>query len=86
MCDCKWESIDSAPRDGSWFLGYIDMPMIMRWKSNLIQRFVDIGDGNYRKENYDAGEWINGTGFFYKNANPTHWMPLPQAPKDTGGK
>jgi len=74
----KWQTMDSAPRDGSEFLGYFpeykDISYeprkieIWRWKDN-----PRVGRGWFshttEQDDYDL-----------EDNPPTHWMPLPDAP------
>lgn len=66
-----WQPIDTAPRDGTWF----DVWAVMRGSS---QRFtnVEIGDdGRYFVNENDAG-------YLGDCWTVTHWMPLPEPPKE----
>ncbi|MFV1737365.1 hypothetical protein VWX99_20035, partial [Phaeobacter sp. JH18-27] len=65
-----WQPIESAPKDGTWFLGfeprkYIeDQIRVWRWvETNSFTGFEDAAD----------------TSDFYDQ--PTHWRPRPLAPK-----
>jgi hypothetical protein len=62
----EWRLIESAPRDGTHFLGY-DPSLFGRW-------IVWWEDGGWY---IDAGSQ-DGSG--YKNMPVTHWMPLPAPP------
>lgn len=62
----KWEPIETAPRDGTWILGWR--------KSNV---FID---GVQTVMAFDDVEdhWVDGC---FEVDPPTHWMPLPEPPK-----
>lgn len=64
-----WRSIETAPRDGSWFLV---------WNGNWV------GVAKYR-EPYDDTDpcpsWEDETGHFI-TPQPTIWQPLPEPPKE----
>jgi hypothetical protein len=64
----KWQPIETAPRDGSFLLGYYKMwkcPTIIRWQKS------QYGDFGY----WDCARVCSD------NIHPTHWMPLPDAPE-----
>lgn len=65
----EWRTIESAPKDGTVFLGYRD------------GRYREC----YRVEREEETWFFGGTIGAHKNApwlRPTHWMPLPEAPHD----
>lgn len=70
----QWQDISTAPRDGTWFLGFQTTP----------------GDYENRIAICRWGEWRNTDGitgglFIAPNGlMPTHWMPLPAGPEDVG--
>ena len=79
----EWQPIETAPRDGTWFL-------ICRanegWESYEIgaydplfhDRFTEVGAGGlYKKEVVITYEWRGFNNF----DRATHWMPLPEPPK-----
>lgn len=69
----NWLPIETAPRDGAEVI--------------LLDRYGTVGAGFYSEE----GGYKSDVGFFFegdrgniliaRNADPTHWMPLPEAPK-----
>lgn len=65
----EWKTIESAPKDGSWFLGWTP-----------IDRIPNVGPMYWRKHsrNKNGGWW---TSHFLFREQPTHWMPLPEPPK-----
>lgn len=88
-----WKHIDTAPMDGTRFLAYgfgpaneehmlydrskDRVPSIrICWRVKLSSvRDVDMGQGLFRKEPYTSDYGWKGWCF-----EPTHWMPLPDAP------
>jgi hypothetical protein len=78
----EWRPIETAPRDGSWFViaraGNPDDPEfeLGRYDPLMLPRYVEAGDGLYRKELQRGYEWQG-----FDNFNrATHWMPLPEPP------
>jgi hypothetical protein len=61
-----WQSIDTAPRDGT---------SVLVWFPEL-GHMVASFNGHDAVNN--AGGW--SVGFDYYGPKPTHWMPLPPAP------
>jgi hypothetical protein len=68
MSDKVWQPIESAPRDGTPFLGYDGSEMtVVQWtKWGEIGYWTLLVCGAYAED----GEWT-----------PTHWMPLPYPPE-----
>lgn len=65
----EWESIKTAPRDGTMVLGTNGRSVVSMWWDDRDSAFPwAIVDG--------AGQ-INA----WMEAAPTHWMPLPEPPK-----
>ena len=63
----NWKSIETAPKDGTWILGWLGHrntgeAKTLRWT-----------DGAYYQGFIDK----NGA-----TSRPTHWMPLPEPPDD----
>jgi len=66
----KWQPIETAPRDGTVFLGsYCELcpPVIYKWVG-LFGHFT----GQTKPFLYSATDY----------PQPTHWMPLPEPPKE----
>ena len=81
MCKCKWQSIESAPKD--WGVTKFDV-----WIDG-----IRVADCWWGKATYETGEAgivyqsdydCNGPVDSYVH-NPTHWMPLPAAPTGEPG-
>lgn len=72
----EWQDIESAPRDGTWFLGHFPGQKI---RAIPCHRCADLREGH-------AGEYffgMYGIGALYGDNFmlwPTHWMPLPDPP------
>ena len=64
----QWKPIDTAPKDGTVFLGY------------KLGQFREC----YKVPRDDCDMWcfggISGADDLFPNIKPTHWMPLPKAP------
>lgn len=73
----QWQTIDSAPKDGATILGwseYMDEPCTVRWRNN---EWESSWDG------WEVVEYMSDFGTEYRDPGPvTHWMPLPEPPKD----
>jgi len=68
-----WQPIETAPKDGSWFLGY--WPECYFEDRIIATQWHDFGLGDpYWLDAPDNRDWTA----------PTHWRPLPAAPT-TGG-
>lgn len=77
----EWQPIDTAPKDGVRVLlvdayGNVD---IADYEEEIEERFVltDPGKKSYEKVREIVGYWNTENVF-----NPTHWMPLPDPPKE----
>lgn len=80
----EWRPISEAPRDGTRVLVWSDelymKPYISWWGV----------DHNAPEDGNEQEEWLTGdgdswsTGYYYTPCKPTHWMPLPPAPKTDG--
>ncbi len=81
-----WQSIETAPKDGSWVLLFGGKPdcdfdcdaarppvVAARWIPTEIRTTYD-SPGLWRFCSYDSG-------YYGEWENPTHWMPLPEPPK-----
>ena len=76
-----WQPINTAPTDGTWFLicnardGFNSYE-VGRYEPMLWPKYVEAGDGLYRKEMQHIHEW-RGLNNMHR---ATHWMPLPEPP------
>ena len=68
MCNCEWRDIETAPKDGTVFLGY---------KRGQFREC-------YKVPRDDCDMWCfggtSGADDLFPNIKPTHWMPLPKPP------
>lgn len=62
-----WQPMETAPKDGTWFLACATAP---GWGATRVVRFAHPDDRLP----------IHGEGNLWPSP-PTHWMPLPDAPK-----
>ena len=76
--DGEWQPIETAPKDGSWFLGY---------RPDLeAQEAVDIWHWDAEAETDGApGFWINAADSNL-DETPTHWRPMPTPPVASASK
>lgn len=80
-----WQSIDSAPKDGTPFIG---------WSSEYGQRETHwrlFGEGSSAKQRFDRGEgpsgsweWSEPQSNWGSSWSPTHWQPRQEPPALTG--
>lgn len=69
-----WQPIETAPKDGTRFLGAND-------EGISITSWSDMWNGTWTDE---ASTTDDGHGWYgHDNWIPTHWMPLPEPPKTT---
>ena len=67
----EWQTIDTAPKDGTGFLYFQKLPFGQKW----------IGSGIWHDGKFIHVQW-NGDECDWTTISPTHWMPLPDPPKD----
>jgi hypothetical protein len=62
-----WQPIETAPKDGTHILAWPcwDIVYVVKWTNR----------GQY------GSYWVEASGEEYSDADPTHWMPLPEPPK-----
>lgn len=65
-----WRTIDSAPKDKTLLLGFVN---------------GYVGKGWWQRRSADDYDWFFETGGFSRST-PTHWMPLPAAPDTDMGE
>lgn len=69
----EWHPIETAPRDGTSILGYDP-------KHNQLGPIYVV---RYEIDSYEYDpSWRETGGENYFTMNPTHWMPLPDPPKE----
>ncbi len=74
----EWQPISTAPKDGSAILCYDptdeDNPMyVVRWDEYMV---------HWLEDEMITGEWLEAGGERYSTWQPTHWIPLPEKPKE----
>lgn len=82
MDKLTWQSIDTAPKDGTSILAYgtfcegsdILIWWVTAWAVTPGANLVEVEPGLYRKETMEG--WGHPPCCFH----PTHWMPLPDPP------
>jgi hypothetical protein len=71
----KWQLIETAPRDGTWFIiidaAYPEYPELGRYNPLTHFMYEYAGNGLFRKVEYVAYEWDGFNNFH----NATHWKP-----------
>ena len=68
----KWQSIETAPREGRMFIGFaIVDTQTGNWRMAIISH------NRYREVGMGESGWV---GWPRYSIEPTHWMPLPAAP------
>lgn len=65
----EWKTIDTAPKNGEFILLFSPE---MEMRSSF--GFYDEDEGSFKIIEWDSG---------YSFCNPTHWMPLPDAPTNS---
>lgn len=70
-----WQPIDSAPRDGTWFLAFNG-----HWRG--VAKYTAPYHGDEGDEFQDP-VWVDETSEFIE-PEPTHWQPLPSPPEPLG--
>lgn len=82
----EWKPIETAPKDGTHFLGYNGDETYSF--SNIKETWMD----KYAEGSIGYAKWIEGEiprnsgwGYIERDAfyhwKPTHWMPMPEYPK-----
>ncbi len=81
----NWQPIETVPKDGTWFLVYLEhMPWEYEkgpyapWKCKTV-RWVGLYEGGGNPPTDAFREFGPGQ---YTLADMTHWMPLPAPPED----
>lgn len=76
----KWQTIESAPKDGTWILGVNNRKnqAIIIWSERAHWPGPRIGPGWIHPFSDGSASmfWNGGCGSI-----PTHWMPLPEPPR-----
>ncbi|ENU4129515.1 TPA: DUF551 domain-containing protein [Pseudomonas aeruginosa] len=80
----EWKTIDSAPKDGTKFLGYCPDYGV---RETHMRKYTEgsIGYATWQRGDgpLNAGwDWFDTIHSSILNWRPTHWMPLPAPPAD----
>ncbi len=70
MTQDQWQPIETAPTDGVW---------VMAFEPNEVTTQFDCT--HWITHMYHNGQWMDQDDCLVVR-NPTHWLPLPEAPKD----
>lgn len=75
----EWQPIETAPRDGSQILVYRPQAHLTNDPQVKVCRSVQHDKGCWEKT---VPPGMDSTNFTDGYCKPTHWMPLPQPPKE----
>ena len=78
MCKCKWQSIETAPKDGAL--------IVLGARNGVwLGKYVPVYQSGYRPENPWSSMLLNHDYMAERYTRPTHWMPLPPPPTSAEG-
>ena len=78
MCKCKWQSIDTAPKDGAL--------IVLGARNGVwLGKYLPVYQSGYRPENPWSSMLLNHDHMAERYTRPTHWMPLPLPPTSAEG-
>jgi len=74
QAESEWRTIETAPKDGTWIL--------LMGESGYINRPYRVHVGNWGERDW----WMQSEDCSFEDDGgpPTHWMPLPDPPKEEG--
>ena len=77
----EWQSIETAPKNGERILLYIPQYSVKFWFGHYYcTETLEHGKLKYKGEGWSTGAMQLGMVAWVKDPQPTHWMPLPEAP------
>jgi len=81
----EWNPIETAPKDGSWVIGYRperseDRPQVvaMFYYFDTETEIVDLGNDTFRRIKHTVGKWFDHS---WSEFEPTHWHSLTPLPE-----
>ena len=84
----KWQPIETAPKDGTEIIGWGEDcgVILIRWDAPvnfLSEKELDkLDEESAESEDWFCADFIEGLRLEDKKELPTHWMPLPDPPKE----
>lgn len=74
----SWQPIETAPKDGS---------DIYVWPQKTRTFWADLESDIVRKKSHPDHRWVDSWSEYWEafevlTTKPTHWMPLPEPPKE----
>jgi len=82
----EWQKIETAPKDGTEILGWRDDcgVLLIRWTALMYfcteRECEELDEETIEAEDWFCADFVAGSRLEGKES-PTHWMPLPEAPK-----
>ena len=80
----EWQPIETAPKNGDELIGYRPDQGVFVFRWALMEEIVAKDMHGDPIEDYDEDQadwWHDRWGWMEDDLVPTHWMPLPPAPK-----
>lgn len=82
----EWQPIETAPKDGTWIIGYRkprrdeERPPVAAifFYLDTETEIVPLGDDIFRRVKSQVGKWFQEN---WDEFRPTHWVALPTPPE-----